>query len=68
MLSESLGTLTAEIVMMFGGVFMDIIVYSTIGIMVSLIVFCIIGKIVLHGRESGQQVIDASIDDFVSCE
>lgn len=68
MLSESLGTLIAGIVMMFGGVFMDIIVYSTIGIMVSLIVFCIIGKIVMHGCESRQQVIDASIDDFVSYE
>lgn len=68
MLSESLGTLIAEIVMMFGGVVMDIIAYSTISIMVSLMVFCIIGKMVMHGCESRQQVIDASIDDFVSHE
>ena len=68
MLSESLGTLIAEIVMMFEGVFMDIIVYSTISIMVSLIVFCIIGQMVIQRCESGQQVIDASIDDFVSYE
>lgn len=68
MLSESLGVLLAQIAMDFGGILIQVSMYSCFMVLATMLVLCVFTNIIMRIYEERQEYAPATLNDFVISE
>jgi hypothetical protein len=68
MLSESLGVLLAQIAMDFGGILIQVAMYSCLMVLATMLMLCVLTNIIMRTYEERQEYAPATLNDFVISE
>jgi hypothetical protein len=68
MLSESLGVLLAQIAMDFGGILIQVAMYSCCIVLATMLMLCVLTNIIMRTYEERQEYAPATLNDFVISE